>query len=173
MRNERPNHLVKLCISHGFTELKSVWFVGWCCDFCLSDVLEWFFRTVFYSLRDLGWIMCWAIWPICFVLLKIQNFTSGISSNNLISISNYIVMCWPWLVSNHGKILVTPPNPECSLYVRHPVLTIISSIQESVDLRRQAVMSNQINDTRGRKFSKRLVDIRELNEQAKVIDDLK
>ncbi|XP_056616066.1 bridge-like lipid transfer protein family member 1 isoform X1 [Triplophysa dalaica] len=44
---------------------------------------------------------------------------------------------------------------------------------ESVDLRRQAVMSNQINDTRGRKFSKRLVDIRELNEQAKVIDDLK
>ncbi|XP_073775870.1 bridge-like lipid transfer protein family member 1 isoform X48 [Danio rerio] len=44
---------------------------------------------------------------------------------------------------------------------------------ESVDLRRQAVMSNQIIDARGRKFSKRLVDIRELNEQAKVIDDLK
>ncbi|XP_051507194.1 transmembrane protein KIAA1109 homolog isoform X2 [Myxocyprinus asiaticus] len=44
---------------------------------------------------------------------------------------------------------------------------------ESVDLRRQAVMSNQIIDAHGRKFSKRLVDIRELNEQAKVIDDLK
>ncbi|XP_059422386.1 bridge-like lipid transfer protein family member 1 isoform X5 [Carassius carassius] len=44
---------------------------------------------------------------------------------------------------------------------------------ESVDLRRQAVVSNQIIDARGRKFSKRLVDIRELNEQAKVIDDLK
>ncbi|XP_016095629.1 bridge-like lipid transfer protein family member 1 [Sinocyclocheilus grahami] len=44
---------------------------------------------------------------------------------------------------------------------------------ESVDLRRQAVMSSQIIDARGRKFSKRLVDIRELNEQAKVIDDLK
>ncbi|TRZ01084.1 hypothetical protein DNTS_002696 [Danionella cerebrum] len=44
---------------------------------------------------------------------------------------------------------------------------------ESVDLRRQAVTSNQIIDPRGRKYSKRLVDIRELNEQAKVIDDLK
>ncbi|XP_051945787.1 transmembrane protein KIAA1109 homolog [Xyrauchen texanus] len=44
---------------------------------------------------------------------------------------------------------------------------------ESVDLRRQAVISNQIIDARGRKSSKRLVDIRELNEQAKVIDDLK
>lgn len=52
-------------------------------------------------------------------------------------------------------------------------MTVVSLSQESVDLRRQAVMSNQIIDARGRKFSKRLVDIRELNEQAKVIDDLK
>lgn len=34
-------------------------------------------------------------------------------------------------------------------------------------------MGNQVTDARGRKFSKRVVDIRELNEQAKVIDDLK
>lgn len=45
--------------------------------------------------------------------------------------------------------------------------------QEPIDPRRQVVMGNQIIDARGRKFTKRLVDIRELNEQAKVIDDLK
>lgn len=61
----------------------------------------------------------------------------------------------------------------CLISKLNIITTIISSIQESVDLRRQAVMSNQIIDARGRKFSKRLVDIRELNEQAKVIDDLK
>ncbi|KAL2098940.1 hypothetical protein ACEWY4_005420 [Coilia grayii] len=44
---------------------------------------------------------------------------------------------------------------------------------EPIDLRRQVVVGNQIIDARGRKFTKRLVDIRELNEQAKVIDDLK
>ncbi|TNN60961.1 hypothetical protein EYF80_028841 [Liparis tanakae] len=33
-------------------------------------------------------------------------------------------------------------------------------------------MGNQVVDSRGRKFTKRVVDIRELNEQAKVIDDL-
>ncbi|KAG7279197.1 hypothetical protein CRUP_024398 [Coryphaenoides rupestris] len=44
---------------------------------------------------------------------------------------------------------------------------------EPVDPRRQMVMGNQAIDARGRKFTKRLVDIRELNEQAKVIDDLK
>uniref|UniRef100_A0A8B9LSJ7 Si:ch211-233a24.2 n=1 Tax=Astyanax mexicanus TaxID=7994 RepID=A0A8B9LSJ7_ASTMX len=44
---------------------------------------------------------------------------------------------------------------------------------ESIDLRRQVVTGNQIIDARGRKFTKRLVDIRELNEQARVIDDLK
>ncbi|KAM9476517.1 bridge-like lipid transfer protein family member 1 isoform 2-T2 [Clarias gariepinus] len=44
---------------------------------------------------------------------------------------------------------------------------------ESIDPRRQAVTGNQIIDARGRKFTKRLVDIRELNEQARVIDDLK
>ncbi|KAK1791549.1 hypothetical protein P4O66_013549, partial [Electrophorus voltai] len=44
---------------------------------------------------------------------------------------------------------------------------------ESFDPRRQVVVGNQIIDARGRKFNKRLVDIRELNEQAKVIDDLK
>lgn len=53
------------------------------------------------------------------------------------------------------------------------VLIILFFIQESIDPRRQAVMGNQIIDPRGRKFTKRLVDIRELNEQAKVIDDLK
>ncbi|XP_036372850.1 transmembrane protein KIAA1109 homolog isoform X4 [Megalops cyprinoides] len=44
---------------------------------------------------------------------------------------------------------------------------------EPIDHRRQASVGSQIVDARGRKFSKRLVDIRELNEQAKVIDDLK
>lgn len=64
-----------------------------------------------------------------------------------------------------------PLNVSCILNVLF--WQLFSLIQESVDLRRQAVMSNQIIDARGRKFSKRLVDIRELNEQAKVIDDLK
>lgn len=45
--------------------------------------------------------------------------------------------------------------------------------QESIDPRRQMAMGNQAIDARGRKFTKRVVDIRELNEQAKVIDDLK
>lgn len=45
--------------------------------------------------------------------------------------------------------------------------------QEAVDPRRPMVSGNQIIDARGRKFTKRVVDIRELNEQAKVIDDLK
>uniref|UniRef100_A0A3B3C0N9 Bridge-like lipid transfer protein family member 1 n=1 Tax=Oryzias melastigma TaxID=30732 RepID=A0A3B3C0N9_ORYME len=44
---------------------------------------------------------------------------------------------------------------------------------EAVDPRRPVVMGNQMIDPRGRKFTKRVVDIRELNEQAKVIDDLK
>ncbi|XP_078796524.1 bridge-like lipid transfer protein family member 1 isoform X8 [Oryzias latipes] len=44
---------------------------------------------------------------------------------------------------------------------------------ETVDPRRSVVMGNQVIDPRGRKFTKRVVDIRELNEQAKVIDDLK
>ncbi|XP_051784339.1 bridge-like lipid transfer protein family member 1 isoform X3 [Erpetoichthys calabaricus] len=44
---------------------------------------------------------------------------------------------------------------------------------EPADHRRQVAGGNQINDGRARKFPKRLVDIRELNEQAKVIDDLK
>lgn len=45
--------------------------------------------------------------------------------------------------------------------------------QEAIDPRRQMVMGSQVIDARGRKFTKRVVDIRELNEQAKVIDDLK
>ncbi|KAG7510694.1 hypothetical protein JOB18_028724 [Solea senegalensis] len=44
---------------------------------------------------------------------------------------------------------------------------------ETIDPRRQVLMGNQVIDARGRKFTKRVVDIRELNEQAKVIDDLK
>uniref|UniRef100_H3CJC1 KIAA1109 n=1 Tax=Tetraodon nigroviridis TaxID=99883 RepID=H3CJC1_TETNG len=44
---------------------------------------------------------------------------------------------------------------------------------ETTDPRRQMGMGNQVIDGRGRKLSKRVVDIRELNEQAKVIDDLK
>ncbi|XP_010781981.1 uncharacterized protein KIAA1109-like isoform X4 [Notothenia coriiceps] len=44
---------------------------------------------------------------------------------------------------------------------------------ETIDPRRQMAMGNQVIDARGRKFTKRVVDIRELNEQAKVIDDLK
>nr|XP_033794435.1 transmembrane protein KIAA1109 homolog isoform X3 [Geotrypetes seraphini] len=44
---------------------------------------------------------------------------------------------------------------------------------ESIDYRRQGTQGSQSSDQRGRKFVKRLVDIRELNEQAKVIDDLK
>lgn len=45
--------------------------------------------------------------------------------------------------------------------------------QEPIETRRQMAMGNQVIDIRGRKFTKRVVDIRELNEQAKVIDDLK
>ncbi|MFT7806383.1 uncharacterized protein KIAA1109 homolog isoform X8 [Arapaima gigas] len=44
---------------------------------------------------------------------------------------------------------------------------------EPIDHKRQVAVANQINEARGRKFSKRIVDIRELNEQAKVIDDLR
>ncbi|KAJ7406763.1 hypothetical protein WISP_131579 [Willisornis vidua] len=44
---------------------------------------------------------------------------------------------------------------------------------EIIDHRRQGPSSIQTGEQRGRKFMKRLVDIRELNEQAKVIDDLK
>uniref|UniRef100_A0A3Q1GWN0 Bridge-like lipid transfer protein family member 1 n=1 Tax=Acanthochromis polyacanthus TaxID=80966 RepID=A0A3Q1GWN0_9TELE len=44
---------------------------------------------------------------------------------------------------------------------------------ETIDLRRQMVIGNQGIDARSRKFTKRVVDIRELNEQARVIDDLK
>ena len=44
---------------------------------------------------------------------------------------------------------------------------------EAVDYRRQGTSSSQPGELRGRKIMKRLVDIRELNEQAKVIDDLK
>ncbi|KAJ6668797.1 hypothetical protein lerEdw1_012281 [Lerista edwardsae] len=44
---------------------------------------------------------------------------------------------------------------------------------ENADYRRQGTSSTQIGEQRGRKYVKRLVDIRELNEQAKVIDDLK
>ncbi|KAM4709465.1 bridge-like lipid transfer protein family member 1 [Discoglossus pictus] len=44
---------------------------------------------------------------------------------------------------------------------------------ETTDYRRPGQLGSQTSDPRGRKFVKRLVDIRELNEQAKVIDDLK
>ncbi|XP_071975455.1 bridge-like lipid transfer protein family member 1 isoform X3 [Engystomops pustulosus] len=44
---------------------------------------------------------------------------------------------------------------------------------ESAEYRRAGQPGSQTVDPRGRKFVKRLVDIRELNEQAKVIDDLK
>ncbi|XP_072351818.1 bridge-like lipid transfer protein family member 1 isoform X7 [Scyliorhinus torazame] len=46
-------------------------------------------------------------------------------------------------------------------------------VTEAYDHRRQGTAGSQATDSRGRKFVKRLVDIRELNEQAKVIDDLK
>uniref|UniRef100_A0A1A8BHT7 KIAA1109 n=1 Tax=Nothobranchius kadleci TaxID=1051664 RepID=A0A1A8BHT7_NOTKA len=52
-------------------------------------------------------------------------------------------------------------------------LNISCRKQETIDPRRLAVTGNQMVDARGRKFTKRVVDIRELNEQAKVIDDLK
>lgn len=45
--------------------------------------------------------------------------------------------------------------------------------QEAVDYRRQGASCSQPGELRGRKIMKRIVDIRELNEQAKVIDDLK
>lgn len=48
----------------------------------------------------------------------------------------------------------------------------LCSLQENFDPRRPA-MSGLVLDARGRKVTKRVVDIRELNEQAKVIDDLK
>uniref|UniRef100_A0A2K6G670 Bridge-like lipid transfer protein family member 1 n=1 Tax=Propithecus coquereli TaxID=379532 RepID=A0A2K6G670_PROCO len=44
---------------------------------------------------------------------------------------------------------------------------------EAIDYRRQGASSSQPGELRGRKIMKRIVDIRELNEQAKVIDDLK
>ncbi|KAL8206995.1 UNVERIFIED_CONTAM: hypothetical protein K2H54_038620, partial [Gekko kuhli] len=44
---------------------------------------------------------------------------------------------------------------------------------ENAECRRQGTANNQTGEQRGRKYVKRLVDIRELNEQAKVIDDLK
>lgn len=44
---------------------------------------------------------------------------------------------------------------------------------EAVEYRRQGASCSQPGDLRGRKMMKRIVDIRELNEQAKVIDDLK
>ncbi|TKC49630.1 hypothetical protein EI555_007878, partial [Monodon monoceros] len=44
---------------------------------------------------------------------------------------------------------------------------------EAVDHRRQGASCSQPGELRGRKIMKRIVDIRELNEQAKVIDDLK
>lgn len=53
------------------------------------------------------------------------------------------------------------------------VCSIVLIEQETIDPRRQLGMGNQVIDGRGRKLSKRVVDIRELNEQAKVIDDLK
>lgn len=52
-------------------------------------------------------------------------------------------------------------------------VTLFLTQQETIDPRRQMTMGNQVIDARGRKFTKRVVDIRELNEQAKVIDDLK
>ncbi|XP_062852110.1 bridge-like lipid transfer protein family member 1 isoform X3 [Trichomycterus rosablanca] len=63
------------------------------------------------------------------------------------------------------------PPSACAQTSRHP--RPLSWGCESVDLRRQVAINNQIVDARGRKFTKRLVDIRELNEQARVIDDLK
>lgn len=45
--------------------------------------------------------------------------------------------------------------------------------QEAVDYRRPGASCSQPGELRGRKIMKRIVDIRELNEQAKVIDDLK
>ncbi|XP_054419437.1 bridge-like lipid transfer protein family member 1 isoform X3 [Pteronotus mesoamericanus] len=44
---------------------------------------------------------------------------------------------------------------------------------EAVEYRRQGAPCSQPGELRGRKLMKRIVDIRELNEQAKVIDDLK
>ncbi|XP_028809537.1 bridge-like lipid transfer protein family member 1 isoform X2 [Denticeps clupeoides] len=65
------------------------------------------------------------------------------------------------------SVIVSAPSP-CRTRNPRP----LSWGCEPIDLRRQVAMGNQITDARGRKF-KRLVDIRELNEQAKVIDDLK
>lgn len=47
------------------------------------------------------------------------------------------------------------------------------TLQEAVEYRRPGAPGSQPGDPRGRKLVKRIVDIRELNEQAKVIDDLK
>ncbi|XP_038162988.1 transmembrane protein KIAA1109 homolog [Cyprinodon tularosa] len=58
--------------------------------------------------------------------------------------------------------------PPCSSRAQRP----LSWACENLDPRRP-MMGNQVIDARGRKVTKRVVDIRELNEQAKVIDDLK
>lgn len=60
----------------------------------------------------------------------------------------------------------------CSFY-DGAELGVCATQQETIDPRRQMVLGNQVIDARGRKFPKRVMDIRELNEQAKVIDDLK
>lgn len=49
----------------------------------------------------------------------------------------------------------------------------VLTCQEAVEYRRQGASCGQPGELRGRKPLKRIVDIRELNEQAKVIDDLK
>ncbi|XP_067849369.1 bridge-like lipid transfer protein family member 1 isoform X3 [Heptranchias perlo] len=63
-----------------------------------------------------------------------------------------------------------PPN---SNYLHSKASRSRSWDSETTDHRRQGSAGGQAADPRGRKFVKRLVDIRELNEQAKVIDDLK
>lgn len=57
--------------------------------------------------------------------------------------------------------------------MNYRVSFVLYTPQETIDLRRQAAVGNQILDPRRGKLNKRIVDIRELNEQAKVIDDLK
>ncbi|XP_048858560.1 transmembrane protein KIAA1109 homolog isoform X2 [Brienomyrus brachyistius] len=77
--------------------------------------------------------------------------------------------------SAHGEYLSSSAVPErvslraCQDRLPRP----LSWGCESIDYKRQIVAGNLISDGRGRKFSKRIVDIRELNEQAKLIDDLK
>lgn len=86
----------------------------------------------------------------------------------------HCVLLWGYDFLGVLSLCMHAPESESDFPILILILVVLLFfIQEPIDPRKQVVMGNQIIDARGRKFTKRLVDIRELNEQAKVIDDLK